>query len=115
MLLVDKQRVKQCFRQSPEDALGSWYGGLCGPVSDDLAVVGYDDGELITQQINELRGVFEMGKFMTHSMTGLVHDQPTSYTSTFPYGATAALTLILCRYLRGRDGLTKCPKSEEFF
>ena len=72
-MLLDKQRVKQCFRQSPEDALGSWYGGLCGPVSDDLAVVGYDDGELITQQINELRGVFEMGKFKTHSMTGLVH------------------------------------------
>ena len=27
---------------------------------------------------------------------------------------TAAFTLILCRHFKGRGGLAKCPKSEEF-
>eukprot|EP00966_Prymnesium_polylepis_P134378 3105674-Prymnesium_polylepis.1 len=89
-MLRDTQRIKQCFRQSADDQIGSWTGGLCGPVSDQLAVVGYDDGDLITQSIEELRGVFEMGKLKVHSRTGLANDQE-----------CATLALALCPMKHG--------------
>lgn len=80
-LLEDGQRIMMAFKQSAHDGVGSWWGGLVGPTSDDdnLVIVSFDDGELRVFTVEELAGMYDMGKYACLSPNvecGLVDDTP---------------------------------------
>ena len=73
-LLSPGTRLQECFNTSNDDTVGSWYGGVVGPVEPDgRIVIGFDDGDLRVCTVAELTALHTLGKLSRNTVTaGLV-------------------------------------------
>ena len=73
-LLSPGTRLQECFKTSNDDTVGSWYGGVVGPVEPDgRIVIGFDDGDLRVCTVAELTALHTLGKLSRNTVTaGLV-------------------------------------------
>ena len=61
-LCREGSRYMESFRASEEDQSGEFYGGLMGPMINGKLYIGFDDGELTTRSMEEVRCLVEMNK-----------------------------------------------------
>ena len=72
-LLAEGTRVQENFRASGTDTVGAFFGGVVGPPLSGNFPIGYDDGDMVMRTEEEVRQLFEDGKFgACTSRSGLV-------------------------------------------
>ena len=57
-----KTRVKECFKESEDDTVGSWYGGLVVARTSSSCLIAFDDGETSVHSSAMMQGLLDMGK-----------------------------------------------------
>ena len=61
-IMVEGQRVRECFKMSDDDTVGTWFGGLVVTMEDGACMVAYDDGDAARRDREHVQGLVEMGK-----------------------------------------------------